>query len=556
MNKNIIKLFAILVMCFIFGGVLVACGSKNEQVGPYECSDDCDCRGVQGIQGVAGQDGVDGMTPYIGPDGNWWIGPENDPNSNTHVPAIAKDLTDCENHHWESEPLTAHSYNAETGVATVGVNILICKDCGDAKFERIDHTFEAAVTAPTCTSTGYTTYSCACGYSYVADKTEKLPHNYNAVVTAPTCTSTGYTTYTCACGDTYVANETEKLPHSYNSVVTAPDCYNDGYTTHTCSVCGDTYVDAQTNKLVHTPAVPFNKDNPDLSVWHEADRKDNVHPCLTEKVYATNCIYCDIELFETGYAPDHTWGTWSKAHNNTNVCDCEWNVYIRECSVCFEKEASNDPALIGDAYKVGHVYEGWKVSVEPTADAKGELVNNCVNCSCCPEIKVLDALTSDSDAYTTEVTPAKCEVNGKTVYTYSIDGKSFSFEVVIPATGHTYGSNSVVEVVKVPTVNECGSATITCEACGAVKTEVLPKLEEGEYIVKADPENCQALYSHIVVINGVTIEVSFNIVGKYIHVDYTTDQPLYEVEGENYIYTVYRCTRCNDWVVIDAKPYN
>ena len=40
-------------------------------------------------------------------------------------------------------------------------------------------------------------------------------HSYTAVVTAPTCTEGGYTTYTCECGDTYVADETAALGHSW-----------------------------------------------------------------------------------------------------------------------------------------------------------------------------------------------------------------------------------------------------------------------------------------------------------------------------------------------------
>ena len=41
-------------------------------------------------------------------------------------------------------------------------------------------------------------------------------HSYEAVVTAPTCTEGGYTTYTCSiCGDSYVADETPALGHDY-----------------------------------------------------------------------------------------------------------------------------------------------------------------------------------------------------------------------------------------------------------------------------------------------------------------------------------------------------
>ena len=40
-------------------------------------------------------------------------------------------------------------------------------------------------------------------------------HSYEAAVTVPTCTEGGYTTYTCECGDSYVADETEALGHDF-----------------------------------------------------------------------------------------------------------------------------------------------------------------------------------------------------------------------------------------------------------------------------------------------------------------------------------------------------
>ena len=49
-------------------------------------------------------------------------------------------------------------------------------------------------------------------------------HSYTATVTEPTCTAGGYTTYTCSCGDSYVADETPALDHDFQ----------DG----TCTGCG------------------------------------------------------------------------------------------------------------------------------------------------------------------------------------------------------------------------------------------------------------------------------------------------------------------------------
>ncbi|MBE6585331.1 MAG: hypothetical protein E7645_02250 [Ruminococcaceae bacterium] len=43
----------------------------------------------------------------------------------------------------------------------------------------------------------------------------KHEHDYEAVVTAPTCTTAGYTTYTCACGDTYTGDEIAAIGHNY-----------------------------------------------------------------------------------------------------------------------------------------------------------------------------------------------------------------------------------------------------------------------------------------------------------------------------------------------------
>ena len=40
-------------------------------------------------------------------------------------------------------------------------------------------------------------------------------HSYTAAVTQPTCTAQGYTTYTCSCGDSYVDSYTKALGHNY-----------------------------------------------------------------------------------------------------------------------------------------------------------------------------------------------------------------------------------------------------------------------------------------------------------------------------------------------------
>ena len=58
-------------------------------------------------------------------------------------------------------------------------------------------------------------------------------HSYEAVVTAPTCTEGGYTTYTCACGNSYTADETAALGHDWKGLE--------------CSRCGATRVNPFTD---------------------------------------------------------------------------------------------------------------------------------------------------------------------------------------------------------------------------------------------------------------------------------------------------------------------
>ena len=106
----------------------------------------------------------------------------------------------------------------------------------------LGHTHEAVVTAPTCTENGFTTYTCACGDSYVADVVAALGHSYESVVTAPTCTAEGYTTYTCHCGDVYIAEQVAALGHSYTAVESG------NYMVYTCH-CGDTYSEKLTVEL-------------------------------------------------------------------------------------------------------------------------------------------------------------------------------------------------------------------------------------------------------------------------------------------------------------------
>ena len=74
---------------------------------------------------------------------------------------------------------------------------------GQLKFVDFVHfcIWDSAVTAPTCTERGFTTYTCSiCGDSYVDNYVDALGHDWIDTTTPPTCSLEGYTTKVCAHG--------------------------------------------------------------------------------------------------------------------------------------------------------------------------------------------------------------------------------------------------------------------------------------------------------------------------------------------------------------------
>ncbi|MCD8099064.1 MAG: hypothetical protein LUE06_00590, partial [Oscillospiraceae bacterium] len=256
------------------------------------------------------------------------------------------------------------------------------------------HSYEAVVTAPTCTEGGYTTYTCSvCGDSYTADETEAIGHSYTSKVTKEaTCTESGEITYTCsACGDTYTETISAK-GHSYESVVTAPTCTEQGYTTYTCSACGDSYVSNYVEALGHS---------------YDEGVVTKAATCTEDGVMTYTCTVCGETKTEAIAATGHTAGE-AVVENEVAATCTEDGSYdsVVYCTVCGE-EISRETVTVE---ATGHTYVA--VVTAPTCTEKGYTTYTCSVCG--------DSYTADETAatgHTTEIQNAKdatCTEDGYT----------------------------------------------------------------------------------------------------------------------------------------------
>ncbi len=180
-----------------------------------------------------------------------------------------------------------HEYDTSSVVADCEhetISRQACLKCGemhDVVISPSGHSFKESVVLPTCSTEGYTLYTCDCGFSYKGSFISANGHDYRDIVVDPTCTEGGYTLFVCnVCNDAYkdktlsasghdleckkidptcedqgyaeytckncdhsfLSDYCKPTGHSFTTSVTLPDCNNSGYTTYTCSDCSYSFV--------------------------------------------------------------------------------------------------------------------------------------------------------------------------------------------------------------------------------------------------------------------------------------------------------------------------
>ena len=337
---------------------------------------------------------------------------------------------------------------------TEGAKLFTCTACNATRTQsipRLEHThrYSATVTAPTCTTGGYTTYVCPCGDHYISNERPASGHQWaaatctaaqkctvcgtkvgdplahiwdNGTVIRPATEETeGEILYHCT---TCAAEKRQTLPvlnhtHAFTvDSVTAPTCTTGGYTTYTCR-CGERYVADQTNALGHD--------------WKNAT-------CTTAKT-------CSICGTTEGPALGHCWDNGVVSKPATEEAE---GTKLFACTACGITKTQSIP-------KLEHAHNYVATVTAPTCT---EIGYTFYVCRCGNNYRGNETPATGHDWMTATCNaPARCRICGKT------EGA---------ARDHQWNAG----VVTKPATEEAeGSKLFTCTACGTTKTQVIPKLE-------------------------------------------------------------------------------
>ncbi len=345
----------------------------------------------------------------------------------------------CQNDGCNEKMIKADSATGHTpGKAATCTEPQICEVCQTVLAMPTGHHYHSEVIPPTCTSMGYTTYTCDCGDSYVGDYTDMLDHDYSMTVTVPTCTEHGFTTYSCKnCSEEYISDYTEKLPHEYESVITQPTCTSMGYTTYTCKQCGDTYKADYTDMTEHN----YNKEVveptctehgyaiytcPDCGKSYIGDYTDCVQHHYVETVIEPTCTEIGYTIFKCEQCGDEY---------KDNYTDKKPHRYTEEVTLptCLELGYTTYTCEdCGDTYKgeyveaTGHTVSDWIIDTPATIEAPGQKHIECIVCGAVlqtveiPQLIDTDNSDEDGNAEVGDYLIILTDKNGKPIFNSEI----------------------------------------------------------------------------------------------------------------------------------------
>ena len=378
--------------------------------------------------------------------------------------------------------------NVEATCDDEGYCVYECSTCG-AEYREVlyapGHEWEETTCDdPTCTVPGIQRYECSvCGESQ-AETIDALGHSYTDTVTAPSCTTGGWTTHICSrCSDTYTDNETAATGHSWTETEReAPTCLSTGKQHYVCSACGET----QTDTIA--------------ALGHDFSVQQIIDPTCTSTGHTRmNCSRCDAYEIVEGSETAMIAHTWRETDRDDSTCTAT-GIQRYECSVCGETKAEAIAAL-------GHSYTATVTA--PSCTTGGWTTHTCTRCEGSYADTYTDP--AGHDMKQVKVTHATCTTAGQMDYTcfrcgetsitpLSALGHDFSVQQIIDptctSTGHTRMNCSRCDAYEIvegsetamiphtwretnrddPTCTVLGIQRYECSVCGETKADTITAL--------------------------------------------------------------------------------
>ena len=402
-------------------------------------------------------------------------------------------------HDWNND----FTVDNEATCEETGLKSIHCKRCDIKKDETVipakghvagEKKIENA-TESTCENGGSydeVIYCTVCGkeLSRTTIKTEAKGHKWDSgkITKEPTCTEEGVKTFECTvCGKTKT-EKVEALGHDWN---------ND-FTVDKEATCEETGL-----KSIHCKRCDIKKDETVIPAkGHVAGEKkiENATEAVCEAGGSYDeviyCTVCNKELSRNTVKTEAKGHKWNEGKITTEPTCTEEGVKTFECTVCGKTKTEKVEAL-------GHDWDNdFTVDKEATREETGLKSIHCKRCDERKEITTIPAKGHVKGKVKIEnATEATCEVGGtydEVIYCTVCKKELSRTTVKTEAKGHKWNNGKVTTE---PTYAEEGVKTYTCTACGATKTEVIPK-RNMEYTVGSTYQDIStnAIY-HITVIN-------------------------------------------------------
>ena len=337
---------------------------------------------------------------------------------------------------------------------TAGKQCTVCDEITVAQtvVAALGHTKGEAVVEnevdPDCENDGSyenVTYCTVCGVETSRAKVtvDALGHDYDTAVTDPTCTAEGYTTYTCSvCGDNYKDDYVDALGHTeVPHDAKAPTCTAIGWEAYvTCSRCDyTTYVEKAA--LGHDYAEEFTT--------------DVAATCTTVGSKSKHCSRCDAKTEVTEIpATGHSFGDWTETKAPTCTTKGEER---RDCANCDHYETQAIDAL-------DHNYDEGVVTTPATCTTEGVKTYTCKNNASHTYTEAVAKLGHDEVAH--EAKAPTCTAIGWEAYVTCsrCDYTTYAEKTALDHSFTNYVSDGNAKC------EQDGTKTATCDRCDVTDT--------------------------------------------------------------------------------------